>query len=253
MIDNAFTYPGDVYELIRSYYRDIHVEAQFLSDCGVRAGARVIDYGCGTGTLSRLMAGRGANVLGLDPSERFIDFAANHADSKKTQGILDFRVGGIPKSRLDCSNDIVVCAFNTIAYSRDFGEVADTLKQFNTSLRAGGTVIVEFAMFLRLFQDFKAQMVVNHKNGDLSVNRNINHRCDWFNGYLFHDEFVTIARPNAPVTVHHEAHRQLLIVPAFLSTMIEDAGFTGVETYTSWSKSRVVGAESTVTFVARKP
>lgn len=44
----------------------------------IRSGERLLDVGCGNGALARRMAARGARVLGVDFSERFIDLARGH-------------------------------------------------------------------------------------------------------------------------------------------------------------------------------
>jgi SAM-dependent methyltransferase len=52
-----------------------------LERAGVPAEARVLDYGCGTGSLTRLLAGRYARVAGHDPSEQSLDRARQAAPS----------------------------------------------------------------------------------------------------------------------------------------------------------------------------
>jgi SAM-dependent methyltransferase len=46
----------------------------------LRPGDRVVDLGCGTGVFSNLMARSGADVLGVDPSERFVAIARETAE-----------------------------------------------------------------------------------------------------------------------------------------------------------------------------
>ncbi len=47
----------------------------FLEFAGVAPGDRVLDVGCGTGTLSLALAEHGAKVIGLDASESYLDGA----------------------------------------------------------------------------------------------------------------------------------------------------------------------------------
>jgi SAM-dependent methyltransferase len=47
----------------------------FLDFAGVRSGCRVLDVGCGTGTISLALARRGAETIGLDMSEPYLDGA----------------------------------------------------------------------------------------------------------------------------------------------------------------------------------
>jgi len=64
------------------FIRD-HVTAHFgrdpLSDCSLE-GLRILDIGCGGGLLCEPMARLGAEVVGVDPSEKNIGTARVHAD-----------------------------------------------------------------------------------------------------------------------------------------------------------------------------
>src|SRR5438132_840522 len=46
--------------------------------CGGLAGKRTLDVGCGGGILSEAMAGRGADVLGIDLGEKALGVAKLH-------------------------------------------------------------------------------------------------------------------------------------------------------------------------------
>jgi len=47
----------------------------FLEFAGVEPGSRVLDVGCGTGTISLALATRGASTVGMDASESYLDGA----------------------------------------------------------------------------------------------------------------------------------------------------------------------------------
>jgi 2-polyprenyl-6-hydroxyphenyl methylase/3-demethylubiquinone-9 3-methyltransferase len=55
------------------------------------AGLRVLDIGCGGGLLSEPMARLGADVVGVDPSEKNIKTASVHAEEQEL--VIDYRVG----------------------------------------------------------------------------------------------------------------------------------------------------------------
>jgi SAM-dependent methyltransferase len=54
-----------------------------LERAGVLPGASVLDYGCGTGSLTRLLAGRYARVAGYDPSAQSRELAEKVAPSAR--------------------------------------------------------------------------------------------------------------------------------------------------------------------------
>jgi magnesium-protoporphyrin O-methyltransferase len=57
------------------------------------AGARVLDAGCGTGTLAVEIAKRGADVLAIDLSPTLIDLARKRSLQERPDGNIDFQVG----------------------------------------------------------------------------------------------------------------------------------------------------------------
>jgi 2-polyprenyl-3-methyl-5-hydroxy-6-metoxy-1,4-benzoquinol methylase len=67
------------------------VASQFLAWLDVPSGARWLDVGCGTGTLSQTILDTGSpcSVLGVDTSEGYIDFASKHVKDPR----VSFRLG----------------------------------------------------------------------------------------------------------------------------------------------------------------
>jgi SAM-dependent methyltransferase len=68
-----------------------------LERAGVAATARVLDYGCGTGSLTRLLAGHYRDVVGYDPSEQSLEFARQAAAAARFYA----DEGSIPEASFD--------------------------------------------------------------------------------------------------------------------------------------------------------
>jgi SAM-dependent methyltransferase len=64
----------DVYEHFMGRW-SARLAEPFLGFADVQPGSRVLDVGCGTGTLSLALAKRGAQVVGVDASEDYLDGA----------------------------------------------------------------------------------------------------------------------------------------------------------------------------------
>jgi SAM-dependent methyltransferase len=62
---DRFTKPADLYHRYRPGY-PAELVPWIAATTGVARGARIIDVGCGTGIASRLLAGAGYRVVGLD-------------------------------------------------------------------------------------------------------------------------------------------------------------------------------------------
>jgi SAM-dependent methyltransferase len=61
----------DAYEHFMGRW-SVRLAETFLDFAGVRSGCRVLDVGCGTGTMSLALAKRGAKTIGLDMSEPYL-------------------------------------------------------------------------------------------------------------------------------------------------------------------------------------
>ena len=96
-------------------------------------GKRWLDAGCGTGTISRWLAGeRGASVIALDASEKML---ANAAPSCGVEYVLgDVTRSGLP----DNSFDGILCS-SVLEFLPD---PAVALKEFRRLLRPGGVVLL---------------------------------------------------------------------------------------------------------------
>ena len=66
---------ADLYDRARPSYPDSAIDA--LVPPGAEA-ERVLDVGCGTGILARLLVARGCEVLGVEPDPRMADVARTH-------------------------------------------------------------------------------------------------------------------------------------------------------------------------------
>ena len=64
----------DVYEHFMGRWSE-RLAGPFLDLAGVEPGSRVLDVGCGTGTISLALARRGATTVGVDASESYLEGA----------------------------------------------------------------------------------------------------------------------------------------------------------------------------------
>jgi ubiquinone biosynthesis O-methyltransferase len=96
-------------------------------------GARVLDVGCGGGFMAEAMAGRGAQVTGIDPAARAIAAAMAHAQA---QGLaIHYAEGGGEALHFpDQSMDVVVCV-DVLEHVTDLDRV---LHEIGRVLKPGG-------------------------------------------------------------------------------------------------------------------
>jgi ubiquinone/menaquinone biosynthesis C-methylase UbiE len=102
------------------------------------SGMRLLDIGCGPGTITSGLANRVApgKTIGIDPSQSVIDTARSLANST-TAGQLTFEVGDIYRLRFDAATFDAVFAHQVLQH---LPQPVEALKQVSILLRRGGVV-----------------------------------------------------------------------------------------------------------------
>jgi len=99
-----------------------------LAEARVRPGDRVADVGCGTGILTRLLADRGLDVVGVDPNEDML------AEARAGGGPAEYRRGEAASTGLDDSSVALV----TAAQAFHWFDADRALAEFHRILKPGG-------------------------------------------------------------------------------------------------------------------
>ena len=89
------------------------VRVEVAAHVGIGPGTRLLDVGCGPGTLLRFAADRGAQVSGIDAAEGMVARARARVPG------ADVRVGAMERLPWDDDAFDVVCAFNAVQFAAD--------------------------------------------------------------------------------------------------------------------------------------
>lgn len=124
-----------------------------LAHAGAGPGDRVADVGCGTGILTRLLAARGLDVVGIDPNEDML------AEARAGGGRAEYRRGEAAATGLaDASVALVTAAqaFHWFDADAALAEIHRVLRPGGHAaalwnLRAGSAFMVDYAEVLRRF------------------------------------------------------------------------------------------------------
>jgi ubiquinone/menaquinone biosynthesis C-methylase UbiE len=101
-----------------------------VAEADVRLGERVADVGCGTGILTRRLAARGLDVVGIDPNEDML------AEARAAGGGATFRRGEAAATGLDEASVALV----TVGQAFHWFDIDAALAEFHRVLRPRGHV-----------------------------------------------------------------------------------------------------------------
>jgi SAM-dependent methyltransferase len=126
-----------LYDLFDSDRSDLDVYAQIALDLGA---ARVLDLGCGTGTLAIMLAERGLDVTGVDPAAAMLEVARGKPGAERVRWIC----GGATSTSLHGTEvDLVTMTGNAAQAIVDEEDWHRTLLAVNDLLAPGGHFVFE--------------------------------------------------------------------------------------------------------------
>jgi SAM-dependent methyltransferase len=108
---------------------------------GLREGSRVLDAPCGYGRISRLLAGKGASVFGVDQSGELLGRAeADRGDIPSDR--LRYLRADLRSPLSESGFDAAINIFTSLGYDDETDDLA-ILKTLRAAVRPGGQVFVE--------------------------------------------------------------------------------------------------------------
>lgn len=137
VVDEEFRHPrlAAIYDALDPDRRDLDAYVDLVDELGAD---RVLDVGCGTGSLALMLAARGQDVVGVDPA------AASLAVARAKPGAHRVRwVDGDATTVAVTDRDVGLMTGNTAQAISDPDQWAVTLGAIRASLRPGGHLAFE--------------------------------------------------------------------------------------------------------------
>jgi SAM-dependent methyltransferase len=205
-------------------------------------GPRIVEVGCGSGTLARHLAGAGYEVVGIDASPAMVQLAR-----RKAPGV-SFRVCSLTDARLPaCAAVVAIGEVITYVPGRSAaGTLPRALRRFflrvHAALRPGGLLIFDFieSADRRTYQakarSGRGWVIAAH--AELDDTRGVLTR-----------RLITIRRIGRQHRRSHETHRVQIYSRHAVATALEAAGFSATMSR-SYGRYRLMNGD--VAVIARK-
>ena len=127
----------------KPYTRHTDTEVSFIfSECGLRKGSVVFDFGCGNGRHAIKLAAKGAFVRAFDYVEENIEVCKRNQPSMPLSGKLTFQVGDCRDLGLLEQADAIICLYDVIGSFKEEADNVKIIKNIAACLKPGGTALI---------------------------------------------------------------------------------------------------------------
>ncbi|MFG1961629.1 class I SAM-dependent methyltransferase [Nonomuraea sp. NPDC049028] len=137
MADDMFEHPrlASIYDALDPDRGDLDAYVAIVHELGART---LLDVGCGTGTFALLLAGRGVDVIGVDPARASLDVARAKPNGERVRW-LHGDATALPPMQVD----LATMTGNVAQAIMDPRDWEGTLRGVYDALRPGGHLVFE--------------------------------------------------------------------------------------------------------------
>ncbi|MFB9057790.1 class I SAM-dependent methyltransferase [Mariniflexile ostreae] len=168
------------YKQIASFYHHIFKingnQIDFIKSKIPESNSRIIDVGCGIGTLAFELVTYYKSVLGIDLDAEMIRTALHNTENKSHA--IDFQHIGMLKLHTIVDKhtiDGIICFGNTLVHLSTLEEVTDFLKQSKAALKANGKLLLQIVNYDKVLAK-NIQQLPLIENEDIIFERHYGYR-----------------------------------------------------------------------------
>lgn len=242
------------YQTLATYYdqftEDVNYPAwaDFFEELFRREGLQprlILDLACGTGTLTRLLANRGYDLIGVDASVDMLMRATDQTSTCSPRPL--FLNQRMEQLDLYGTVDVCLCCLDSLNYITDPNALQHTLERVYLFLEP------ETGLFVF---DINTPAKFAKMNGNSYVCESKGVFCVWQaavqDGLCVYPFNIFEQTPDGLWNRKQEWHEERIYTPAVLMEMLHRVGFADIQTYGNQSFAPVQGGEDRIYFTARK-
>lgn len=240
----AGCYDQLTYDVRYSAWAD-YIEKQFAR-CGL-PGRTVLDLACGTGSLTRELALRGYEMIGVDQSEEMLAQAAEKCRQASEIPPL-FLHQSMDKLDLYGTIDACVCCLDSVNYVTSPQKLERAFQRVHTFLMPGGLFVF----------DVNTPDKLRALDGQVFLDESADAYCVWRADYSARRRVCTYGmdlftlEPDGRWSRAEELHEEYAYEPDELEALLVRAGFSRIKQYGERKLRAPKAGEGRIFFAARK-
>ncbi|MCD8159419.1 MAG: class I SAM-dependent methyltransferase, partial [Clostridiales bacterium] len=218
----------------------------FLKKYGVK-GKRVLDLGCGTGTMSILLKKGGFDVSGIDISEDMLAVAAEKAEEENTD--IFFSCQDMRSFEVLKPFDAVISLCDCMNYVTEGEDLKKALKSCRKALNDGGILIFDINSAYKLKEVLGCDSFCEANEDSAFTCENYFDEETGINEYYVN---IFTEDENGKYDRFEELHREKAYSEEEIETLLKEAGFELLEKADAESLEKPYEKSERIYFICRK-
>ena len=215
-----------------------------LNEDGIAEGL-VLDLGCGTGSLTRLMAEKGYDMIGVDYSPQMLQIAM----SKKEDSSILYLLQDMREFELYGTVAAVVSVCDSVNYITEPEDLCDVFKLVNNYLDPNGLFIFDFNTEYKYSQVIGDSVIAENRDECSFIWENYYDEESKINEY---DLTIFVREEQDLFRKFEEVHYQRGYTLAQMKELLEQAGLRFVKAIDSDTKGDVCDTSERIYVIARE-
>ena len=207
----------------------------------------ILDLGCGTGTLTQLLAGRGYDMIGIDNAQEMLQIAM---DKREASGLdILYLLQDMREFELYGTVGAVVCVCDSVNYLLEEEEIIKTFRLVNNYLFPGGIFLFDFNTDYKYREVLGNQTIAEDREDCGFIWDNYYHEAEEINEY---DLTVFVREEGEKFRRFTENHFQRGYSPEQMAALAVRVGLQLVEITDADTGEDVEDESERIYFVVRK-
>lgn len=216
--------------------------SKILTEHGISEGL-VLDLGCGTGTMTRLLRQKGYDMIGVDASAEMLEIARNHPDEGilyLQQDMREFELYGTVRA--------VVSVCDSMNYITEEEELLQVFRLVNNYLDPGGVFIFDLNTIYK-YEQLGESVIAENREASSFIWENWYDEEEQINEY---DLTLFIENKEGLYEKYEETHYQRAYELDTICELLKEAGLKLEAVYDAFTFEAPKADSERVYFVARE-